>query len=77
MKHQKKKNRLIFYVLTNGKFLLFTKKSKTKYNIDTRFNLFKLIKEETNNKKGKKKRRRRENKDNIRKKIKCGFLKVI
>ena len=53
----------------------FTKKSKTNYNIETRFNLFKLIKEEAPNKKIKKKRRRRENKDNIRKKkIKCGFL---
>ena len=71
----KEKNRLIFDVVTNNEFLLFTKKCKTKYNIDTRFNLFKLIKEEANNKKGKKKRRRRrENKDNIRKKIKCGFL---
>ena len=44
MKHQKKKKRLIFDVLTNNKFLLFTKKSKTNYNIETRFNLFKLIK---------------------------------
>ena len=65
----KEKNRLIFDVVTNNEFLLFTKKCKTKYNIDTRFNLFKLIKEEAYNKKGKKKRRRRrENKDNIRKK---------
>ena len=53
--------------------MLFTKKSKTNYNIETRFNLFKLIKEETSNKKRRKKRRR-ENKDNIRKKIKRGFL---
>ena len=71
----KEKNRLIFDVLANNELSLFTKKSKTNYNIDTRFNLFKLIKEEAHNKKGKKKRRRRrENKDNIRKKIKCGFL---
>ena len=69
----KDKNRLIFDVLTNNEFLLFTKKSKTNYNIETRFNLFKLIKEETSNKKRRKKRRR-ENKDNIRKKIKRGFL---
>ena len=63
----KEKKRLIFDVLTNNEFLLFTKKSKTNYNIETRFNLFKLIKEETSNKKRRKKRRR-ENKDNIRKK---------
>ena len=69
----KEKKRLIFDVLTNNEFLLFTKKSKTNYNIETRFNLFKLIKEETSNKKRRKKRRR-ENKDNIRKKIKRGFL---
>ena len=64
----KEKKRLIFDVLTNNQFLPFTKKSKTNYNIETRFNLFKLIKEEAPNKKIKKKRRRRENKDNIRKK---------
>ena len=69
----KEKKRLIFDVLTNNEFLLFTKKSKTNYNIETRFNLFKLINEETSNKKRRKKRRR-ENKDNIRKKIKRGFL---
>ena len=64
----KEKKRLIFDVLTVNEFLPFTKKSKTNYNIETRFNLFKLIKEEAPNKKIKKKRRRRENKDNIRKK---------
>ena len=66
----KEKKRRIFDIIKSKELSLFTKRSKSNYNIETRFNLFKLIKEETLNKK----RRRMENNDNISRKIKCGFL---
>ena len=72
----KDKKKPIFGVVYNKEFFLFTKNSKINLNNDDddKFNFLKTENEKILNKKRKKRRRRRENRDNIRKKIKCGFL---
>ena len=71
----KDKKKPIFGVVYDKEFFLFTKNSKINLNNDDdKFNFLKTENEKILNKKRKKRRRRRENRDNIRKKIKCGFL---
>ena len=72
----KDKKKPIFDVVYDKEFFLFTKNSKINLNNDDddKFNFLKTENEKILNKKRKKRRRRRENRDNIRKKIKCGFL---
>ena len=74
-KEEKKYDKLIFNVVYPKSFSLFTKSNNNKNIYKEKINLFKLKKPETSlKKKTHIRKRRRENKDNIRKKIKRGFL---